>query len=130
MKPVKEKHEFYIDIMPEFGFPVSMRPRFQLNIVIGRRVDAGWKVIESMQDQIVLPFLWAQDGFGEPSEQMAEDLKFGLAAPKKLPLAGGVVFFAIGGALVLASLAYGAWRKRRSSTGAANLTNGDCTVVT
>ena len=37
MKPEKEKHEFFMDVVPEFGFPLAIRPRFQLNIVINRK---------------------------------------------------------------------------------------------
>lgn len=34
MVPEKEKHQFYVDISPQFGFPLAIRPRFQLNAVI------------------------------------------------------------------------------------------------
>ncbi|CAB4062339.1 SCARB1 [Lepeophtheirus salmonis] len=60
LNPQKEKHEFYMDVVPEFGFPLAIRPRFQLNVVIG------------------------DDGFDEPSEPMAEAIKFGLDAPSKV----------------------------------------------
>ena len=39
LQPDKEKHEFYVDIAPEFGFPLAIRPRFQLNVVIKRDQD-------------------------------------------------------------------------------------------
>ena len=35
----KEEHEFYVDISPEFGFPLAIRPRFQLNAIIQRDPD-------------------------------------------------------------------------------------------
>merc|ERR1719447_644100 len=94
LNPQKEKHEFYVDISPDFGFPLAIRPRFQLNVVIRRDED-----VESMSnfaDELVLPFLWAQDGFSEPSEEMAKAIKFGLDAPSKLSLLGGVALIAIG----------------------------------
>ena len=34
MTPNKEKHQFYMDVVPQFGFPLAIRPRFQLNVVI------------------------------------------------------------------------------------------------
>ena len=34
MTPDKEKHQFYMDVVPQFGFPLAIRPRFQLNVVI------------------------------------------------------------------------------------------------
>jgi hypothetical protein len=27
LNPEKEKHQFYIDIAPDFGFPLAIRPR-------------------------------------------------------------------------------------------------------
>jgi scavenger receptor class B protein 1 len=34
LEPNKSKHEFYIDVAPDFGFPLAMRPRFQLNAAL------------------------------------------------------------------------------------------------
>ena len=43
MKPEKEKHEFFMDVVPEFGFPLAIRPRFQLNVVIsGIIFELNW----------------------------------------------------------------------------------------
>ena len=39
LSPSKSKHEFYVDIAPDFGFPLAIRPRFQLNAVINRDPD-------------------------------------------------------------------------------------------
>ena len=39
LSPDKEKHQFYVDVVPEFGFPLAIRPRFQLNIIIRRDKD-------------------------------------------------------------------------------------------
>ena len=39
LKPEKEKHEFYVDISPKFGFPLAIRPKFQLNAIIERDAD-------------------------------------------------------------------------------------------
>ena len=36
MKPNKSLHQFYLDIEPTFGFPLAIRPRFQLNAIIRR----------------------------------------------------------------------------------------------
>ena len=46
MRPSKEKHEFFVDVHQKFGFPIAMRPRFQLNMVIGRDIDPTWDVIK------------------------------------------------------------------------------------
>jgi hypothetical protein len=45
------------------------RPRFQLNLALFREKDV--KELASMAEELVLPFMWAEDGFGEPSEEMA-----------------------------------------------------------
>ena len=115
LSPEKEKHQFYIDAVPEFGFPLAIRPRFQLNIVIGKNQDPGWDRISGMTDEIVFPFLWAQDGFSEPSEEMAEAISFGLGAPKTLPMLGAVICFVIGAVLLLTSLIYFVWQRKAQS---------------
>ena len=68
-------------------------------------------------DELILPFLWAQDGFSEPSEEMAEALKFGLAAPAKLSLLGGVALLGLGGAMVLIALVWLLFTKRQGGSG-------------
>ena len=50
-------------------------------------------------DELVLPFLWAQDGFSEPSDEMAEALKFGLSAPSLISFGAGE--FLLGTGLVM-----------------------------
>lgn len=110
MKPEKEKHQFFVDISPEFGFPLAFRPRFQLNAVIRR--DENIPLMSNFVEELVLPFLWAQDGFGEPSDAMAEAIKFGISAPDSLPLLGGSVLLVLGGGMVLTSLAWVLWQRR------------------
>lgn len=114
LKPIKEKHEFFMDVVPEFGFPLAIRPRFQLNIVIKGDKDMA-KISKMSKEDLVLPFLWAQDGFDEPSEEMASAIAFGLAAPEKLPMLGSVALFAIGAILLLTCLSYFLWLRRSAS---------------
>ncbi len=123
LNPEKEKHQFYIDAVPEFGFPLAIRPRFQLNVIIGRTIDPGWEAIADMREEIVLPFLWAQDGFDEPSEELAEAIAFGLEAPDKLPMLAATALFVIGAVLLLSALVYFVWRKRRASTAKKTITS-------
>ena len=73
MSPSKEKHEFYMDVVPEFGFPLAIQPKFQLNLVIGR--DEEVPKLQNMESRIVLPFLWAKIGFTEPPEAMSDAIK-------------------------------------------------------
>ena len=39
LKPEKEKHQFYVDVLPQFGVPLAFRPRFQLNVIIRKDPD-------------------------------------------------------------------------------------------
>ncbi|TRY74958.1 hypothetical protein TCAL_08665 [Tigriopus californicus] len=112
LTPNKEDHQFFLDVVPEFGFPLAIRPRFQLNILIGRYASGTWDKIQSMQDEILMPFLWAQDGFDEPSEEMAEKIKMGLGAPQKIPLLGAVVCLFIGAVLMAICLGFFFWQRR------------------
>ena len=110
LNPDKEKHQFYIDVVPEFGFPLAMMAQFQLNLVIFRMDDVP--ELANMEKEIVLPFLWAGLGFKEPSAVMADAIKVGLSAPSKYPLLMAVVLFALGGGLLLTSLGSFLWRRR------------------
>ena len=114
MRPDKEKHEFFVDVHRKFGFPIAMRPRFQLNMVIGRHIDPTWDVIRDMTDEVVLPFLWAQDGFEEPSDEMRDAIKFGENAAAMLTVVGAAMFFVIGAMCLLVSLAYFCWSRLSS----------------
>jgi len=111
LSPEKEKHQFYVDVLPEFGFPLAIRPRFQLNAIIRRDEDID--IMSNFADELVLPFLWAQDGFSEPSEEMAAALKFGLDAPNKLSNIGGSVLLGIGLVLVITGVGCLVRDKRR-----------------
>jgi len=112
MNPDKEKHQMFADVSPEFGFPLAFRPRFQLNVVIRR--DPTIEIFSKFPERLVLPFLWAQDGFGEPSDDMAEKIKFGLSAPNSLPLLGGAALLVIGGGMIMVALCWTLWQRRKS----------------
>lgn len=102
----------FADVSPEFGFPLAFRPRFQLNVVIRR--DPTIEIFSKFPERLVLPFLWAQDGFGEPSDDMAEKIKFGLSAPNSLPLLGGAALLVIGGGMIMVALCWTLWQRRKS----------------
>eukprot|EP00092_Neocalanus_flemingeri_P038999 GFUD01042454.1.p1 GENE.GFUD01042454.1~~GFUD01042454.1.p1 ORF type:complete len:596 (+),score=215.72 GFUD01042454.1:176-1963(+) len=111
LSPDKEKHQFYVDVAPEFGFPLAIRPRFQLNAIIKK--DEDIEMMSNFADELILPFLWAEDGFSEPSEEMAEAIKFGLSAPGKLSRLGGASLLVVGGAMLLAVLGWVLWVRRQ-----------------
>merc|ERR1719350_1370734 len=107
LSPNKERHQFYVDVAPDFGFPLAIRPRFQLNAIIKR--DPSIDIMSNFPAELILPFLWAQDGFSEPSLEMAEAIQFGLDAPDKLSVLGGASLLVLGGCLLLAALVWGLW---------------------
>lgn len=109
LAPNKSLHEFYIDVAPEFGFPLAIRPRFQLNAIMRRDKDIG--AMAEFVDELVLPFLWAQDGFSEPSDKMADAIRLGLKVPGLSPV-GGAAFLGLGMALVALALLWGLWQRR------------------
>jgi len=110
MKPEKEKHEFYMDIAPKFGFPLAIRPRFQLNAIIRRDTDID--VMKGFVEELVLPFLWAQDGFDEPSEEMANAIKLGLKVPGLAGAFGGVLL-CVGLCMIALAFLWVLWQRRQ-----------------
>jgi len=110
LHPDKERHQFYVDLSPELGFPLAIRPRFQLNLVINR--DEDIPMLSKFPKELVLPFLWAQDGFDQPSKEMAQAIRKGLDIPAKYSRLLGVVLLALGGGSLLSSLVWILWKRR------------------
>ena len=73
LKPDKEKHQFYIDVFPEYGWPLAMMERFQLNLAIFRMDDVP--ELANIKKEIVLPFFWAESGYEEASAVMTDAWK-------------------------------------------------------
>lgn len=109
LSPNKEKHQFYIDLAHEFGFPLAIRPRFQLNAIM--RKDTDIDVMSEFADELVLPFLWAQDGFSEPSEGMAHSIALGLKLPG-LSVGGGAVLLCLGLGMVAIAMLWMLWQRK------------------
>lgn len=114
LSPDKEKHQFFVDVAPEFGFPLAIRPRFQLNLIIQK--DEDIPLMENLADELVLPFLWAQDGFDQPSEEMAKGIRMGLDIPAKLSMLAGLGLLAVGGVLLATALVWFLWQRRNTTT--------------
>jgi scavenger receptor class B protein 1 len=110
LSPDKEQHEFYLDLNPELGIPLAIRPRFQLNLIINRDEDV--EILSKFQQELVLPFLWAQDGFDTPSTEMADAIRLGLDIPAKGKRLVGVVLLAVGSGMLISSLVWILWYLR------------------
>ena len=70
MNPEKAKHETYIDVHPTSGLPLASLTRTQLNAFIRR--DDNIEMMSQFPDQLILPFLWTEEGHKTPSDKMAE----------------------------------------------------------
>ena len=57
LAPEKDKHQFYVDISPQFGFPLAIRPRFQLNLIIKRDPDISIMRSVVSGETLLTPFL-------------------------------------------------------------------------
>ena len=68
-------------------------------------------VSRTFADELVLPLLWVQDGFSEPSQEMVDLVKFCLSAPHTVSLVGGIVLMGLGMVLLFVA-GCGLWRIR------------------
>ncbi len=59
-----------------------------------------------MADELVIPFLWAEDGFGEPSPEMVTKIQAGLFIPELLSTLFTVICLIFGGLMVIASFIF------------------------
>ena len=59
------------DDQPFFLITTTIIIKMAMVMIMLRR-DENIPMISKFPEQLVLPFLWAQDGFGEPSDEMAE----------------------------------------------------------
>jgi hypothetical protein len=101
----------HVDISPKFGFPLAIRPKFQLNAIIER--DADIEVMSGFREELlVLPIFWAQDGFSEPSEEMASQITTGLKVPELATPAGALLLVVC--LIMLASSLICGFRARRA----------------
>lgn len=113
LEPNKERHQFYVDLSPDLGVPLAIRPRFQLNIVIKR--DEEIPIMSKFPEELVLPFLWAQDGFDQPTPEMSATIKGVLDIPSIYSRLLGVLFVALGAGLLIGSLVWILWEYRNNS---------------
>ena len=103
LEPSKDRHEFFLDVVPRLGLPFAAQPRYQLNVVIGSSVDPEWAVIAAMQKELVLPLLWGQEGFPGPTPEMVTLTKVGLDGPRVLAIAVSAACFATAAVLLAVS---------------------------
>jgi scavenger receptor class B protein 1 len=58
LKPTKDKHQFYVDISPQFGIPLAIRPRLQINAIIRKDEDIQ---IMRLVEYLLEVFFWPME---------------------------------------------------------------------
>ena len=84
------EHQLYIDRQPEMGVPLSMRVRFQVNLLLEQ--DSNFPPISTLNSgRVALPVFWAEEGIDGPAPSDLDKLYLVL----KLPAWSGLVLASI-----------------------------------
>ena len=78
--PTEADHSFYMDFEPEWGIPLSVRVRLQFNVLVENN---GFSWFNNIHRPVVLPFLYIDAGFTEPTEDLVDAVKMLHAFPEK-----------------------------------------------
>lgn len=110
LKPVPEKHQFYLDIQPKLGSGLRASARSQINVVM-KATDQ----VEGLRD-IILPIVWVSDGI----ESIGDPGTIGLIStavhtPEKARNALYPACFAIGSLILLAVFLCAAYQRWSNS---------------
>jgi scavenger receptor class B protein 1 len=108
LSPDKAKHQFFVDVEPRLGLPAALGPRFQLNLRLFP--DAKTEQLRNIREDLVVPFLWAEEGFAEPSEKLSGDILRGLEAPRKWSTVAGSVLVVLGVLMIAGCATYFIWK--------------------
>ena len=79
--PDESEHGFYMDFEPEWGIPLSVRVRLQFN-VLAEKNGCSW--FNNIQSPVILPFLYIEAGFEEPSQDLVGKVKMLLNLSEKI----------------------------------------------
>lgn len=104
LSPDKKRHQFYLDVVPEFGYPFALKPRLQLNLQIFK-FDL-WTPTSNLTDELVLPVLWLEEGFDSPSQEIVDQTQGILFIQELIPTMLNVLCLVIGGLMFGASVAF------------------------
>jgi len=69
--PVRDEHEFYFDIEPEWGTTLSAHAAFQFNVLVRRN---GFSWFDKVQKRVMLPFLMLEEGVPGPNTVIKEKM--------------------------------------------------------
>ena len=76
--PDPQEHRTVVEVDPALSTPITIKARFQLNLVI--RKDSSFPPLQNLPLQegevSVLPMLWASEGFHMPDEQGPDSIDF------------------------------------------------------
>lgn len=79
--PVRDLHEFYLDIEPEWGATMSAHAAFQFNVLVSRN---GYSGFDKIQQKVMLPFLMLEEGVPGPNEVLLSKMDFVLTIADKV----------------------------------------------
>ena len=87
--PDPREHETLVEVDPKLSTPITIKARFQLNLII--RKDSAFPPLQNLPLEeggvAVLPMLWASEGFHMPDEQGFLPLYLALNAPDVVAVA-------------------------------------------
>lgn len=98
---LRSPHEFFISLDPVLGVPVAAQVRFQLNLALRR--DTSFPPLRRLRTPsdggrpLVLPLLWAQEGFDSLGGRRVAMLRLALAVPALAEGAAMTMLFLPGG---------------------------------
>ncbi|KAL5286826.1 CD36.2 family protein [Megaselia abdita] len=99
--PEKEKHQFFIDVQPEMGTTLRARARVQINLAVSQVVDI--KQVANFPD-IIFPIIWFEEGVDQLPDEITDLMKLASTVPPKARCVLMIVFFVLGGLLLVTAI--------------------------
>ncbi|XP_014254400.1 scavenger receptor class B member 1-like [Cimex lectularius] len=88
LHPIKEKHEFYVDIHATLGLTLSSNSRFQIGVVIPDAPD--YFILKPFSPGLVLPIAWVDIKIGQVGREMSDLLYEGTFTASSMKLTFGI----------------------------------------
>jgi len=74
---LRDEHEFYFDIEPQWGTTLSAHAAFQFNVLVSKQEYSGFG---NIQQKVMLPFLMLEEGVTGPNEFLISKMNMLLTA--------------------------------------------------
>ncbi|CAG0919554.1 unnamed protein product [Notodromas monacha] len=98
LSPEKEKHQFYVDLEPKLGLPLSVQARLQVNI----QLQSIWEVkgTRNMRNT-TFPILWMESGIEKMPQFVHDKVHQAIEMPEVVEAAATYTLFIVGLVLVI-----------------------------